>query len=66
MMPRGEVGLIFANVGLGLAIHGERIVDPALFSTVVLVVLVTTVVAPPALQWSLRRGRRFSAGAART
>jgi Kef-type K+ transport system membrane component KefB len=58
MMPRGEVGLIFANIGLGLTVHGERIVDPALFSTVVLVVLVTTVVTPPALQWSLRRGAR--------
>lgn len=55
MMPRGEVGLIFASVGLGLTIRGERVVDPALYSTVVLVVLVTTVVAPPALQWSLRR-----------
>ena len=56
MMPRGEVGLIFASVGLGLVIHGEHVVDAGLFSTVVLVVLVTTVVAPPALQWSLHRG----------
>ena len=55
MMPRGEVGLIFASIGLGLSIHGERVVDPALFSAVVLVVLVTTVLTPPALQWSLRR-----------
>lgn len=27
MIPRGEVGLIFANMGLGFAIHGEPIVD---------------------------------------
>jgi Kef-type K+ transport system membrane component KefB len=60
MIPRGEVGLIFANIGLGLTVHGEHIVDQALFSTVVIVVMVTTVVTPPALKWSLSRGRRRS------
>ena len=55
MIPRGEVGLIFANLGLALTINGERIVDAALYSTIVIMVLVTTVVTPPALQWSLRR-----------
>jgi Kef-type K+ transport system membrane component KefB len=57
MIPRGEVGLIFANLGLGLTIHGERIVDQTMFSTVVLMVLVTTIITPPALKWSLRRRR---------
>jgi Na+:H+ antiporter len=57
MIPRGEVGLIFANLGLGLSINGERVVDAAMFSTVVLMVMVTTVVTPPALKWSLNRGR---------
>ncbi len=57
MMPRGEAGLVFANIGPGLAIHGERVVDPAFFAAVVLVVLAITVVMPPALQWSLRRSR---------
>ena len=55
MIPRGEVGLIFANVGLGLAIAGERIVDQASYSAVVIMVIVTTLVTPPALAWSLRR-----------
>ena len=55
MIPRGEVGLIFANLGLALTINGERIVDAALYSTIVIMVLVTTVVTPPALQWSLGR-----------
>lgn len=63
MIPRGEVGLIFANMGLGMTINDERIVDPAMFSTVVLMVLVTTVVTPPALKWSLNR-RRVPAPAA--
>lgn len=61
MIPRGEVGLIFANIGLGLTVHGEHIVDQGMFSTVVIVVMVTTVVTPPALKWSLsRRGRRVA------
>jgi Kef-type K+ transport system membrane component KefB len=55
MIPRGEVGLIFANIGIGLMVHGERIVDPATFSAIVVMVIVTTMVTPPALTWSLRR-----------
>lgn len=57
MIPRGEVGLIFANLGLGMSIGGVPVVDQALFSTIVLMVLVTTVITPPALKWSLARGR---------
>lgn len=55
MIPRGEVGLIFANVGLGLTVAGERVVDEGIFSAVVIMVIVTTLVAPPALKWSLSR-----------
>ena len=55
MIPRGEVGLIFANVGLGLTIAGERVVDEGIFSAVVIMVIVTTLVTPPALKWSLSR-----------
>jgi Kef-type K+ transport system membrane component KefB len=58
MIPRGEVGLIFANVGLALAIGGERIVDASTFSAVVVMVIVTTMAAPPALKWSLTRRRK--------
>ncbi len=57
MIPRGEVGLIFANVGASLAIAGERVITPATYSAVVVMVVVTTLITPPALQWSLlRRG----------
>src|SRR5204862_7989494 len=55
MIPRGEVGLIFANVGVGLTLHGQPILSRALFSAVVTMVVVTTLVTPPALKWSLRR-----------
>lgn len=61
MIPRGEVGLIFASMGLGLTVHGEQIVDPPLYSTIVLMVLVTTVLTPPALKWSLGRAARRAA-----
>ena len=57
MIPRGEVGLIFANIGLALSIGGERIVSDSTFSAVVVMVIVTTVVTPPALRWSLGRGQ---------
>jgi Kef-type K+ transport system membrane component KefB len=58
MVPRGEVGLIFAGIGLTLSIGGERIVDEAVFSAVVIMVIVTTMITPPALKWSLTRGER--------
>lgn len=55
MIPRGEVGLIFANLGLGLSIAGQPIVDEGIFSAVVIMVIVTTIATPPALKWSLAR-----------
>jgi Kef-type K+ transport system membrane component KefB len=55
MVPRGEVGLIFANIGLALSLHGQRIVDAATYSAIVVMVIVTTMVTPPALKWSIAR-----------
>jgi Kef-type K+ transport system membrane component KefB len=55
MMPRGEVGLIFANMGVALAVAGERIVTSETFAAVVVMVVVTTLLAPPALRWRLAR-----------
>ena len=55
MIPRGEVTLIFANVGLSLSVAGRPIMDAATFSAVVVVVLVTTLVTPPALKWRMGR-----------
>ncbi len=56
MIPRGEVGLIFANIGLTLVVRGEHIIDSATFSAVVIMVMLTTLITPPALKWSLGRG----------
>jgi Kef-type K+ transport system membrane component KefB len=63
MIPRGEVGLIFANIGLGLMLHGEPVVNPAIYSAIVIMVIVTTMATPPALKWSLARGERRRASA---
>ena len=57
MIPRGEVGLIFASIGSQLMVKGERVVDPQIFSAVVVMVIVTTMVTPPVLKWSLNRKR---------
>ena len=55
MTPRGEVGLIFANIGLTLTVAGERILNPSIFSAVVIMVITTTFITPPALKWSFGR-----------
>jgi Kef-type K+ transport system membrane component KefB len=54
MIPRGEVGLIFANMGLTLVVAGQPVVSPAVFSAIVVMVISTTVITPPALAWSFR------------
>jgi len=45
MVPRGEVGLIFAQMGLASGVF-----DAGLFGGVTLMVMVTTLLAPPALK----------------
>ncbi len=45
MIPRGEVGLIFAQMGLTSGVF-----DAAMFSAVALMVMVTTFMAPPLLK----------------
>jgi Kef-type K+ transport system membrane component KefB len=49
MLPRGEVGLIFASIGKTLGV-----ISDSLFSSVVVMVIVTTLMAPGLLKWSLR------------
>ncbi|MSR06514.1 MAG: cation:proton antiporter [Gemmatimonadetes bacterium] len=62
MIPRGEVGLIFASIGLTLTVGAERIIDDAVYSAVVIMVIVTTMATPPLLKWSLARGQRRGEG----
>lgn len=60
MIPRGEVGLIFAGIGAALVLPNtngvnEAVIGPATFGAVVIMVIVTTLVTPPLLKWSLAR-----------
>ncbi len=55
MIPRGEVGLIFAAIGLQLRMGSERVIDAKTYSALVVMVIVTTLVTPPLLKWSLHR-----------
>jgi len=51
MVPRGEVGLIFANIGLN-----SGVLSPQLFGSILIMVIGTTFIAPPLLKWSFARG----------
>ncbi|ODU32995.1 MAG: sodium:proton exchanger [Thiobacillus sp. SCN 63-374] len=55
MVPRGEVGLIFAMVGKQLGVMSET-----MFSVIVIMVILTTLIAPPALTLLLRKNHRAS------
>jgi Kef-type K+ transport system membrane component KefB len=62
MIPRGEVSLIFASAGLGLAEGGFPIVSTETFSAIVVMVIATTVITPPALKWRFGRPTASSHG----
>ena len=81
MIPRGEVGLIFAAYGSSLiapllisvggvtyyvvnsagAVENIKIIDSSTFSAVVIMVIITTLVTPFVLAWTLKRGDRIKA-----
>jgi Kef-type K+ transport system membrane component KefB len=60
MIPRGEVGLIFAAEGAKLKVGGEPVVNAGAYSAVVVMVMITTMVTPPLLKWALNRRRAGS------
>ena len=61
MMPRGEVGLIFAGIGATLTLAGEPVVSNSTYAAAVFMVVVTTMATPPLLLWSLRRDAKVVA-----
>jgi Kef-type K+ transport system membrane component KefB len=61
MVPRGEVGLIFANVGAGLVLHGHPVINDSVLSAVIIMVIITTLMTPPVLKISLAHGDRVAA-----
>lgn len=56
MIPRGEVGLIFASIGLS-----KGVLDDELYGALLLMVLVTTLLTPPLLRQKLMRRKDFAA-----
>jgi len=53
MVPRGEVGIVVANLALA-----AEVVDDSLFAAIVVAVLLTTVIAPYLLSFSIPRAIR--------
>ena len=53
MVPRGEVGLIFAMMSKSLGV-----VNDAVFSVIVIVIILTTLLTPPILTALLKRSGR--------
>jgi Kef-type K+ transport system membrane component KefB len=50
MVPRGEVGLVFAAIGKTLGV-----INDAVFSAIALMIIVTTLIAPPWLKLAINR-----------
>lgn len=55
MVPRGEVGLIFANVGAGIKLDGKPLIAAGVYAAIVLMVMASTVVTPPWLAQRIRQ-----------
>ena len=58
MIPRGEVGLIFASIGTSLMLQGTPVVSSSTYSAIVIMIIVTTLITPPALKITLSRRER--------
>lgn len=60
MLPRGEVGLIFASIGLQ-----AKVLTPGIYTASVIALLLTTVVTPPWLKMRLSKSRHHEPEAAK-
>ena len=56
MIPRGEVTLVFAALGATLRVGQTPLLDERGYTALVAVVILTTLVTPAALKWSLGVG----------
>jgi Kef-type K+ transport system membrane component KefB len=55
MIPRGEVGLIFAGLGSTLMLQGRAVLSQTTFSALVLMIMLTTFITPPLLKVAFER-----------
>jgi Kef-type K+ transport system membrane component KefB len=58
MVPRGEVGVVIASLGLTAGVFSERI-----YAIIVAMSLLTAMMTPPVLAWLLKRQRDAQGGA---
>lgn len=49
MIPRGEVGMVVAQIGLSLGVIAQHIYDAVVFMSIA-----TTLIAPPSLKWAYK------------
>ncbi len=56
MIPRGEVALIIAGIGMTTLYKGVPILDAKIFGIAIIMTLATTLIAPPLLAFSLTAG----------
>lgn len=54
MIPRGEVGLIFASIGMNLKVNGIAVIDQHTYAAVVIMVIITTLITPPLLSLRMK------------
>ena len=50
MIPRGEVGLIFASIGHTVMVAGTPVLSDDTFSAIIAMVMLTTLATPPLLK----------------
>ncbi len=55
LIPRGEVGIIVAAMGLKIVVDGVQAVSQEMYVVVVLMSVVTTLIAPPLLSKLFRK-----------
>ena len=58
MVPRGEVGMVVAQIGLAL-----HVIETSVYAVVVFMAVATTIIAPPLLNLSFRRAGYVSSEA---
>jgi hypothetical protein len=55
MIPRGEVGLIFAGAAASLEDGDKPLISPGAHVALIMTVFVTSALTPPLLAWRIRR-----------
>jgi Kef-type K+ transport system membrane component KefB len=55
MIPRGEVAIVFAALGRTVGVAGAPLLDERGYTAIVTVVILTTVLTPVVLKWSLEK-----------